>query len=216
MNTEKAQHILEDLNWRYATKQYDSSKKVSETDLNTLLEVIRLSPSSYGLQPFKVLVIENPEIREKLKEKSFNQTPITDASHLLVFCSYLKMDEFHVDRHIENIANSRGVELNQVSGYGDFMKAKIHSLDVQTQKVWNSKQAYIAIGMLLHAAASLRIDSTPMEGFDADGYDEILGLKAKNLHASIICPIGYRSENDPTQHLRKVRKATSDFIEIVK
>jgi len=209
-------NIIENLSWRYATKLFDPSKKVSDKDLQILVEVLRLSPSSYGLQPIKVLVIENKEIREKLKEKSGNQPQITDASHLFVICSFIDIHDLHVDEHILNISKIREQEVSQISGYGDFMKGKFNLLDSNIKKEWNARQAYIALGLLLHACAQLRIDSTPMEGFDAEGYDEILGLKAKNLHATVICPIGYRSSEDQTQFMKKVRKNTTDFIEVIK
>ncbi|MEY3198517.1 MAG: hypothetical protein RJA13_475 [Bacteroidota bacterium] len=197
---------LENLNWRYATKKFDATKKISDADLNTLLEVVNLAPSSYGLQPLKVLVIENKEIREKLKEKSWNQAQVTDASHLLVLCSYLKFEEKHINDHIENTASIREMDAALLKGYGDFMKNAIGNLSDEQQKNWNSKQTYIALGHLLDACAEMRIDSVPMEGFDPAGYDEILHLTAQNLHASLVCPIGYRSEEDATQHQKKVRK----------
>lgn len=211
----EANNIIENLSWRYATKLFDPTKKVSEKDLETLKEVLRLSPSSYGLQPIKVLIIENKEIREKLRLKSANQTQITDASHLIVICSFIDIHDLHVDQHILNISKTRELEINQVSGFGDFMKGSFKLLDARKKKEWNARQAYIALGLLLHACAELRIDSTPMEGFDAEGYDEILGLKKQNLHATVICPIGYRSSKDETQYLKKVRKDSSDFIETI-
>lgn len=209
-------NIIENLSWRYATKLFDPSKKVSDKDLHTLMEVLRLSPSSYGLQPIKVLIIENKEIREKLRARSGNQSQITDASHLIVICSFLDIHDLHVDQHIMNISQTREVEVNQISGYGDFMKGKFSLLDANIKKEWNARQAYIALGLLLHACAELRIDSTPMEGFDAESYDEILGLKEKNLHATVICPIGYRSSQDDTQFMKKVRKEMTDFIDVIK
>jgi nitroreductase len=207
---------LENLNWRYATKKFDAIKKISDADLNTLLEVVNLAPSSYGLQPLKVLVIENKEIREKLKEKSWNQAQVTDASHLLVLCSYLKFEEKHINDHIENTASIREMDAALLKGYGDFMKNAIGNLSDEQQKNWNSKQTYIALGHLLDACAEMRIDSVPMEGFDPVGYDEILHLTAQNLHASLVCPIGYRSEEDATQHQKKVRKDLQSLVEFIK
>ena len=144
--------------------------------------MLRLSPSSYGLQPLKFLVIENKEIREKLKEKSWNQAQVTDASHLLVLCSYLKLEESHISDHIENTASIRQMDAALLKGYGDFIKNAIGNLTEEHQKNWNSKQSYIALGHLLHACSEMRIDSVPMEGFDPAGYDEILNtLCGKNL-----------------------------------
>lgn len=207
---------IEDLNWRYATKKFDTSKKISEKDLHTLLEVLRLSPSSYGLQPLKFLIVENTELREKLKEKSWGQAQVTDASHLIVLCSYLDIHDDHIDRHVANTALTRDNNPENLAGYATFMKNTINKLSSDEKKVWNSKQAYIALGLLLHSCAQMRIDSVPMEGFDADGYDEILDLKSKNLHAALVCPIGYRSEEDANQHMKKVRKEHDDLFEFIR
>lgn len=207
--------IIDNLNWRYATKKFDSSKKVSNENLDTLLEVLRLTPSSYGLQPYMFLVIENKGIREKLKEKSGGQSQVTDASHLIVLCSYLDISDLHIDAHVANTANARGLEAEALKGFGDFMKKTINQLDAEKKQIWNSKQAYIALGQLMHACADMKIDATPMEGFDPAGYDEVLGLTAKNLHATLVCPIGYRSEEDANQHFKKVRKSREDLIEFI-
>jgi nitroreductase len=207
--------ILEALNWRYATKKFDPTKKISDEDLNLLLEVLHLAPTSYGLQPYKFLLIENKAIREKLKEKSDGQQQLTEASHLIVFCSYLSIENHHIDAHMNNTQGSREIEDNALLGYSSFLKRTMNQLDLKTKLEWNSKQAYIALGFLLHACAQLRIDSTPMEGFDAIGYDEVLNLKPKNLHAVIVCPIGYRSESDETQYWKKIRKSQEELIEII-
>lgn len=207
---------IEDLNWRYATKKFDPTKKISDTELQTLLEVLRLSPSSYGLQPLKFLIVENKELREKLKEKSWGQPQVTDASHFIILCSYIDIHDEHIDKHIENTALTREGDPANFVGYSNFMKASINKLSPEEKKVWNSKQAYIALGHLLHSCAQMRIDSVPMEGFEADGYDEILNLKAQNLHAVLACPIGYRSDEDTNQHLKKVRKEHNDLFEFIR
>jgi nitroreductase len=207
--------IIDNLNWRYATKKFDSSKKVSNENLDTLLEVLRLTPSSYGLQPYTFLVIENKEIREKLKEKSGGQSQVADASHLIVLCSYLDINDLHVDAHVANTANARGLEVEALKGFGDFMKKTINQLDAEKKQIWSSKQAYIALGQLMHACADMKIDATPMEGFDPAGYDEVLGLTAKNLKATLVCPIGYRAVDDANQHFKKVRKSREDLIEFI-
>ncbi|MEY3238150.1 MAG: hypothetical protein RI883_2251 [Bacteroidota bacterium] len=207
--------IIDNLNWRYATKKFDSSKKINEKDLNTLLEVLRLAPSAFGLQALKFLVIENSAIREQLKEKSFGQSQITDASHLIVLCSFNDVNDAHIDDHINNTAATRGLDPNLLAGYSDYMKGFIKKLDSNQKKIWNSNQAYLALGQLIHAAAQMHIDATPMEGFDPIGYDEVLGLKSQNLHAAVVCAIGYRSEEDRTQHNKKVRKSKSNLFELI-
>jgi nitroreductase len=207
--------LIDNLNWRYATKKFDTTKKIKEEDVTTLLEVLRLAPSAYGLQPYKILVIENASIREQLKPKSYGQPQITDASHLVVLCSYIDVTDSHIDEHILNTATTREMDANLLVGYSDSMKRTINTFDSEKKLVWNGKQVYLALGQLIHAAAQLHIDASPMEGFDHVGYDEVLNLKAQNLHATVVCALGYRSEDDSTQHFKKVRKAKSTIIEII-
>lgn len=208
------QHIIEALNWRYATKKFDSSKKISPKELETLKEVLRLTPSSYGLQPWKFLIIENQALRQQLREKSWGQSQVTDASHLIVLCSYINVQDEHIDGHVSNTALVREQDPSLLAGYGNFMKKTINQLSEEQTKIWSSKQVYIALGQLMLACASMKIDATPMEGFEPEGYDEILGLKAKNLHATLVCPIGYRHAEDAAQFNKKVRKSTEELFEI--
>jgi|APGre2960657404_1045060.scaffolds.fasta_scaffold46105_2 nitroreductase len=207
--------IIDNLNWRYATKKFDSSKKINDNDLDTLMEVLRLAPSAYGLQPLRFLVIENAAIREQLKTKSYGQSQITDSSHLIVLCSYIDINDSHIDEHITNTAMTRGIDAGLLTGYGDYMKGSIKKIESEQILVWNSNQAYLALGQLILAAAQMHIDASPMEGFDASGYDEILNLKKQNLHAAVVCAIGYRSEEDGTQHNKKVRKSKSNLFELI-
>lgn len=205
----------EDLNWRYATKKFDSEKKISQEDLNTLLESIQLTASSYGLQPYEVIVVQDQETREKLKAAAWNQTQITDASYVLVFANLRSVSEKYVDTYLNNIAETRDLKREDLQGMEDMIKSTTLQLSEQDQNDWAAKQAYIALGNLLSSAASMKIDTCPMEGFDAAKFDEILGLKNKNLTTAVIAPIGYRSEEDQYQHLVKVRKSKSDLIEII-
>jgi nitroreductase len=207
--------IIEDLNWRYSTKKYDTTKKISAEDFNTIKESLRLSPSSYGLQPLKYIVIENKELREELKVHSFNQSQITDASHIIVFCSFIDIDENHIDNYIENIAKTRSQEIEKIVGFGDYMKKEIFPMDKGLLENWNSKQAYISLGQVLHTCANLRIDATPMEGFKANKYDEILGLPDQNLKSILVCAFGYRSIDDANSSLKKVRKSHNDLFETI-
>lgn len=204
--------FIEQQNWRYATKKFDSSKKISESDLEILKEAIRLSTSSYGLQPYKVLIIENPEVREQLKPVSWNQSQITDASHLIVFANFLNLDESIIDNYIQRISEIREIEKENLVGYSSFMKAKILELPADKQSIWTSKQTYLALGNLLNAAAELQIDVTPMEGFEPEKYNEILGLYKQNLNASLAATIGYRHEEDVNQFAKKVRKTKEELF----
>ena len=205
--------LIENLKWRYATKQYDISKKVKDTDLEKIKEAIQLSASSYGLQLFKVLNIENKSIREKLKPASWGQSPITDASHLLVFCNYTDTQEKHIDDFLNLKAEVQGLEISDLKGYGDFMKSKMKEKSSDEISNWTSKQTYLALANALNACAELKIDSTPIEGFEQDKYNEILGLNEKDLSASVVVAIGYRNIDDNTQNAKKVRKPLAVLFE---
>ena len=204
--------LLENLNWRYATKKFDASKKISSADLNTLKEAVRLSASSYGLQPYKVIVVENPEIREQLKAAAYGQTQITDASQLFIFANDLNAGAESVDAYIKNISETRGVPSDALAGFADMMKATIANLSQEAKNIWTSKQTYIALGTLLSAASELKIDATPMEGFNAAAFNEILGLDKLGLNASVIATVGYRHGEDDTQHYKKVRKSNEELF----
>ena len=208
--------FLENQNWSYATKRFDATKKISEQDLETLKEAIQLSASSYGLQPYKVLIIENPEIREQLKPFSWNQEQITDASHLFVFANIVDFDDAHIDNYVNNVATTRKIKSEELKGYSDFMKSKITTLPLNIKSNWTAKQTYLALGNLLNAAAELKIDVTPMEGFETDKYNEILGLEKLGLNASLVAPIGYRHKEDATQHFPKVRKSLDELFVTIK
>ena len=205
-------NFIQDANWRYATKKFDSTKKVSAEDLTTLKEAIRLSSSSYGLQPYKVLIIENPELRAQLQPVSWGQTQIVDASHLIVFANVTNIGETEIDAYFKNLTETRNIPMEALQGYADFMKSKITSLSEEARNIWTSKQTYLALGNLLNAAAELKIDVTPMEGFEPEQYNEILGLKKLGLNASLVAPIGYRHEEDATQHYVKVRKSNEELF----
>lgn len=205
----------DDLNWRYATKKFNPEKEISQEDLNILLESIQLTASSYGLQPYEVIVVKDQATREKLKEVAWNQTQITDASYLLVFANLKSVTENYVHTYLDNIAETRNLSREDLKGMEDMIKNTTLKLPAESQNAWASKQAYIALGNLLSAAANLKIDTCPMEGFDAEKFDEILGLKDRNLTTAVIAPIGYRSEDDQYQHLAKVRKSKSDLIEVI-
>lgn len=205
-------NILENRTWRYATKKFDSTKKISEEDFDLLMESVRLSASSYGLQPYQIFVVSNKEIRERLKPVSWGQSQITDASHLIVFANQTEFGGELVDDYLTTLSKTRNVPLNELKGYGDFAKSKLIDLSAEIKSNWAAKQVYLALGNLMQAAAELKIDTCPMEGFDAEKYNDILGLNEKSLTASIVLPIGYRSEEDETQHYAKVRKSKEELI----
>jgi len=204
--------LLENLNWRYATKKFDATKKISASDLNTLKEAVRLSASSYGLQPYKVIIVENPEIREKLKAAAYGQTQITDASQLFIFANDLNLGAVSVDNYISNISETRGVPVEALGGFSDMMKGTIANLSDENKNIWTAKQAYIALGTLLSAASELKIDATPMEGFNAAQFNEILGFDKLGLNATVIATVGYRHDEDDAQHYKKVRKSHEELF----
>lgn len=207
--------IIEDLNWRYAVKKYDTEKKLTANHVEILKESVRLAPSSVGLQAYKVLDVVNPEIREKLRLASYNQSQITDASHLFVFCYMEQIDSSYVDFMVQNMAETRNVSIDSLNGYHKSLLNTIQNQEQEKRNIWASKQTYIALGHLLHTAAQLRVDATPIEGFIANEYDEILGLKSKGLKAAIVCSLGFRHSEDKHQHLKKVRKPLDDLFLIV-
>ena len=203
---------IETLTWRYATKKFDPSKKVSQADMEVLKKSIQLSASSYGLQPFEVYIIDNTDLREKLRPVSWGQPQVTDASHVFVFCNKKQIEEQFIDNFVENTGKTRNIPLENLKGYADFMKTKILSLSPQEQQNWTARQAYIAVGNLLSAAAHLHIDSCPMEGFEPEKFNELLDLDAKGLNACVMVTVGYRSSEDQTQFNAKVRRSEEDLF----
>lgn len=204
--------FLEHQNWRYATKKFDSAKKISTEDLKILKEAIRLSSSSYGLQPYKIIIVENPELRAKIQPAAWGQSQIVDASHLIIFANRTTINDAEIDAFFEKMSKTREIPLESLSGYQGFMKGKINELSEDAVNIWNSKQTYLALGNLLNAAAELKIDVTPMEGFDPVQVNEILGLNELGLNASLMATIGYRHEDDATQHYKKVRKSNEELF----
>jgi nitroreductase len=205
-------NFIENANWRYATKKFDTTKKVSKQDLDTLKEAIRLSASSYGLQPYKVLIIDNPELRAQLQLASWGQSQIVDASQLIVFANITNFGEAEIDTYFQNLIETRRIPMEAVQGYADFMKSKVTTLPEDVRNTWTAKQTYLAMGNLMNAASELKIDVTPMEGFETEKVNEILGLDKLGLNASLLATVGYRHEEDATQHYIKVRKSNEELF----
>ncbi len=203
---------IKDLQWRYATKKFDTSKKVSEEDLATLLEAVQLSASSYGLQPYHVFIITDTELRKKLQPVSWGQTQIVDSTYLVVLANKTEVDAEWIEAYLKNISETRSIPLDSLNEYREMMHGNLLNLSTEEKSKWSAKQTYIALGNLLSAAATLKIDTTPMEGFDATAYNEILGLTDKGLNACVVTAIGYRSEDDASQHYAKVRQPKKELI----
>jgi len=206
--------LLSALEWRYATKKFDPAKKISPENWKTLQEALVLTPSSFGLQPWKFLVIQDPELRARLRHHANDQPQVTDASHYIVFAILKNMRREHVDKYVERVAEMRHQTLESLENYREHIVKGIidgyRSLHVNT---WASNQTFIALGQLLVSAALLKIDACPMEGFDKRAYDEILGLGPRGLSAVVTCALGYRLDSDKYAHLAKVRFDAKDVIE---
>jgi nitroreductase len=204
--------FLQKLNWRYATKGFDPAKKLSAEQIEGLLEALRLAPSSFGLQPWKFVLVENPELRATLRGASWNQAQITEASHLIVLCRQEHMGPQEIEHFVETTAKERGQDAAELEGYKKMMEGAMSAKDEEKRAVWASEQVYLALGVLLSACAAADIDSCPMEGFDAAQYDEILDLPGKGLHAVVVCPVGFRSADDKYAMAKKVRYSKEELI----
>ena len=204
--------FIENQNWRYATKKFDTSKKIAEKDLNILKEAIRLSSSSYGLQPYKIIIVENPELRAQLQPAAWGQSQIIDASHIIIFANEVNFGAVGIDNYFKNVSETRNASLESMKGYMDFMKTTITALSEEERNIWSAKQTYLALGNLLNAAADLRIDVTPMEGFVPAQVNELLGLDKLGLNVTLIATMGYRHDEDATQHFKKVRKSNEELF----
>ncbi len=204
--------LIKKLNWRYAAKRMTGAK-VPKEKVELVLQAIRLSASSFGLQPYKVIVIENEEVRKKLQKAAFNQPQITESSQVLVFAAFENITEKHIDDYMELHAQVRGVSIESLAGFKKRLTGTLLSKIPADNFNWAARQVYIALGTGLIAAANEGIDAVPMEGFNPDEFDEILSLKEKGLKSVVIMALGYRDEtNDPLAHAAKVRKEKKDFI----
>lgn len=210
-------NIIESLTWRYATKRMTGEKIPAEA-LQTILDAIQLSASSYGLQPYNIIVIDNEEIKKNLQPLAYGQAQIAESSQVLVFAAWNTITEAHIDAFLQAYSETTGTPVSQLLEFGfkDRMMQSIVGLPQNEQFNWAAKQAYIALGTGLVAAASLHIDSTPMEGFMPDKVDELLGLKEKNLRSVAMLALGYRDEaNDRHSKSKKYRTSAEKlFIHI--
>ena len=207
--------LIQSLKWRYATKKFDTTKSIAPEDMQVILEAIQLTATSYGLQPYKVFNIANKELRQQMQVASWGQAQVVDASDVLVFCAYTEITSDMVDNYVQRKATTQNIPIKNLAGYSDFMKSKIQEKSPEELIDWNARQIYIALGNLLAVCGELEIDACPMEGFEPEKYDKMLGLKEKGLTAILVCPIGYRSAEDFTQHSPKVRKPLAELFETI-
>ena len=206
--------LLEALNWRYATKVFNPDAKIPAETWATIEQALVLTPSSFGLQPWKFLVVQDQELREQLVPHSWNQRQVADCSHLVVMTVKTNMTEADIDAFIHRIAEVRGGTPDALAGYRNMMVGDV--VNGARSKIvtwWAKMQAYIALGNAMTCAALLGVDSCPMEGFVAEKYDELLGLAKDGLTTAVLLPLGYRAESDRYASLPKVRFKTEDVVE---
>ncbi|MCK0143242.1 NAD(P)H-dependent oxidoreductase [Aliiroseovarius sp. F20344] len=200
------------LNWRYATKKMDPSKAVPQDKVDAIVEAIRMAPTSSGTQPFEVFVATNPDVLGEIRKVAWDQAQITDASHLLVFAAWDNYTAERIDHVVDLNVAERG-DLPMLHAYYDNLKSNYLPRDAETNYAHAARQAYIALGIALVAAAEQEVDSTPMEGFDPDAVDAILGLKGRGLRSVVLMPLGYRDESgDWLAPMGKVRKSRDTIV----
>ena len=205
-------NMIDQLKWRYACKAFDPDGQLSETQVQTLKEAFNLTASSYGLQPLKLVVISNQELKKNLVAASMNQKQIDQCSHLLVLCSKTELGDEFINSYFKLVMEQRGTEEKILAPFRDFLLKEMGEMTPEKLETWMAKQAYIALGNLLTVCASEGIDSCPMEGFFPEQYDEILGLSEMGLRAVLLLPVGYRSPEDQFASFAKVRRGVSDVV----
>jgi nitroreductase len=205
--------LLDDLKWRYATKVYDSTKKVDQKDVDKIIEAARLAPTSSGLQQFRIMVITNQELKEKIVPIAMDQQNIAQCSHLLVFAAWDRYTEERIDEVYNYTTDQRGLPRGRFDSYTNKLKALYLPQTAEENFAHTARQAYIGLGLALAQAAELKVDSTPMEGFDNSALDELLDLRSKGLRSVVLMPLGYRdTANDWLVNMKKVRNSKDTFV----
>ena len=206
--------LIEALNWRYAVKKFDPSKKIDESTWKTIEDALVLTPSSYGLQPWKFIVITDKAVMQKLTFASWGQKQIEECSHLVVIAVKEKMDEEHVNHYVKSIIDQRGVDPLELEGLRKMMISDIvNGPRSEVAFEWAARQAYIALGNLLTVTAVLGVDTCPMEGINPAKYDDIIGLSGTGFKTVVACPVGYRSVDDKYSKVKKIRFPNSEMIQ---
>jgi nitroreductase len=215
MNTKPVSNdtLLNQLRWRYATKQFDPSRKITTADWQTLEESLVLAPSSFGLQPWRFIIVTDQATKEELVPASWNQRQVADASHVVVFAIKKDLGRADVDRYLARMAEVRGVSADSLKGFRNVLVGFLEQpADRFDARDWAARQVYIALGQFMTSAALLGIDTCPMEGIEPARYDEILRLAAEGYETVVVCPAGYRASDDKYARLPKVRFATNEVI----
>jgi len=204
--------LLQAMNWRYAVKRMNGTK-VPQEKINNILEATRLSASSMGLQPYNVILVTDAALRSRIRPLAYSQPQIEEASHLLIFAAWDNITEQHIDDYVRNIAETRGVTPESLADYRNIMLGHTQGMTQEQRHQWAARQAYIAFGTAIAAAATESVDATPMEGFNGPAIDELLGLKEKGLRSVTLLPLGYRDEqNDPLAGAKKVRRSKEKLV----
>ncbi len=209
--------ILEDLQWRYACKKYDSSKKIAKEDLNTILHALNLTATSLGFQLLKCVVVENQALKDALVDCAYGQRQVADCSELLVLCRYDDVEDSDIDEYVNRTAHLRNFDpsSSKIQGFKKMIQGAIP--EAKERRIhWMENQVYIALGNLLNVCAQLRIDACPMEGFAPEKVDALLDLPSLGLRSVLLCPVGYRHSEDPYASQPKVRKSLSNFVVSIK
>ena len=205
-------NILDALEWRYAVKKFDDKASLTEQQILEVKKVFNLSASSYGLQPYKMIVVQNPELKEKLVPASFGQQQISQSAAILVFAVRTDFGMDYIDQFFKDMSTKRQIPLENLEGYKNFMKGSFANKSEDEISSWATKQVYLTMGHMLASLAALQIDACPMEGLDPQAYDKILDLEAKQLKTIVAMPIGMRAPDDTSATALKVRKDLSDII----
>jgi nitroreductase/dihydropteridine reductase len=204
--------LLKSLEWRYATKKMNG-EKVPQDKLERILEATRLAPSSYGLTPYHVIVVEDQKVKEELQGACYGQTQLTDSSAVLVFATWDNITDESVDIYIQETARQRGISADMLGEFSGMIKGSLSNMTQDQKIAWAQRQAYIGLGFALVAAATEEVDSTPMEGFVPSSVDSVLGLQELGLKSVVVLPLGYRdTENDYLASLKKVRWENEKFF----
>ncbi len=207
-----SQDILTALNWRYATKQFDATKKLNDAQLALLKESFNLTATSYGLQPLKMIVVSSQGLKNKLVPISMDQKQVQDASHVLVFCVESKLSKEFIEAYFSNVKRLRNTPDTILDPFKNYLISEFETKDADQIKTWMIKQAYLAMGNLLTVCAMAGIDACPMEGFDPKAYNELLGLDALDLESVLVMPVGFRAEEDMFASFKKVRRGSEQVI----
>lgn len=200
------------LEWRYATKKFDGNKLLPPEKIEVLKNAFNLTATSYGLQPIKLVIIQNKELQEKLVQYSFNQKQVATASHVLVICIENKVDREFIERYFKRVHAIRATPEDILEPFQNFLIGDFEKKHIDEISVWATNQAYLALGTLMTVCATEAIDACPMEGFEPEKYNDLLGLDEMNLESVLVLPVGYRAKDDMFSEFRKVRRPLSDVI----